>query len=365
MRVLFLVRENLTTHPGGDTVQVLQTAAALRTRGHDVTLSSAARPALTGHDVVHLFHLDRLWETVGWCRQLRHARVPAVLSTIYWPPDEFDRGGRRGWQGRLARLAGSGSYRTLRIAQRGLIDALRGGHWTRFDHRLLRFRSAVRYVFDTVRVLLPNSAAERDAIAAEFGAAPPAVIVPNAVDLDTFGPPAGADERAGRHGVLCVGRLEPRKNQLALIRALRDTDTPLTFIGQAGRYSRDYAEACRLAAGPLVTFAGPADAPRLRDAYRAAAVHACPSWYETPGLASLEAALCGCALVVTPGGSTREYFGDEAHYARPDDDASLGAAVAAALAAGPPPTLPTRVAAQYTWAATAAATEAAYQQAVC
>ena len=44
---------------------------------------------------------------------------------------------------------------------------------------------------------------------------------------------------------------------------------------------------------------------------------ALPSWFETPGLAALEAALAGCSVVITPFGSTREYFGDLVEYARP------------------------------------------------
>ena len=44
-----------------------------------------------------------------------------------------------------------------------------------------------------------------------------------------------------------------------------------------------------------------------------------PSLFETPGLASLEAAFCGCRLIVTTGGATREYFKDNALYVNPND----------------------------------------------
>ncbi|HQL53937.1 MAG TPA: glycosyltransferase family 1 protein, partial [Phycisphaerae bacterium] len=84
MRVLWLVRENLTRHPGGDTVQILQTAEALRRRGITVDLAHD-RDDLAGYDLVHLFHLDRLWENVGHAQRIRQAGLPAVLSTIYWP----------------------------------------------------------------------------------------------------------------------------------------------------------------------------------------------------------------------------------------------------------------------------------------
>jgi glycosyltransferase involved in cell wall biosynthesis len=135
-------------------------------------------------------------------------------------------------------------------------------------------------------------------------------------------------------GVLCVGRIEPRKNQLRLIEALRGTGVSLTLIGAAGRFNRAYERRCRRGADANVQFAGPQAPSELRRFYHAAHAHACVSWYETPGLASLEAALCGCALVLTPGGCTREYFGADAEYAQVDDPASICRAVEQALARG-------------------------------
>jgi glycosyltransferase involved in cell wall biosynthesis len=161
-----------------------------------------------------------------------------------------------------------------------------------------------------------------------------------------------------------VGRIEPRKNQLALITALRHSTIPLTLVGAAGRFSGAYERRCRAAAGTNVTFLGSQPAESLPRIYAAARVHACVSWYETPGLASLEAALCGCGLVLTPGGCTREYFGDEAAYARADDPASIRAAVEVALQRGPAPTLRARIAREFTWAEAARHTATAYQFAI-
>jgi len=211
-------------------------------------------------------------------------------------------------------------------------------------------------------VLLPNSRAEQQQIEACFGIARPAVIVPNAVDATLFGPPTGA--LPTRRGVLCVGRIEPRKNQFALIAALRGSGIPLTLVGQAGRFSGSYARRCQRAADANVQFVDAQPPAELRRFYHAAAVHACVSWYETPGLASLEAALCGCALVVTPGGCTREYFGDEAHYCEPDEPDSIREAVEDALSTEPSDALARRVAAEFTWSAAAARTLAAYEQAL-
>jgi glycosyltransferase involved in cell wall biosynthesis len=164
--------------------------------------------------------------------------------------------------------------------------------------------------------------------------------------------------------VLCVGRIEPRKNQLALIKALGDSRIPLTLVGQAGRFSGRYAERCRHAGGAEVRCVPHCAAAKLREFYCAARVHVSVSWYETPGLASLEAALCGCNLVVTPGGCTREYFGEDAHYCAPDDPRSIRAAVAAALAAEPKPGLAERVRREFNWDAAARGTLRGYELAL-
>src|SRR6185437_7691066 len=85
------------------------------------------------------------------------------------------------------------------------------------------------------------------------------------------------------------------------------------------------------------------DDPLLASAYAAARVFALPSWFETPGLAALEAALAGCAVVVTPNGCTREYFGPRVEYARPDRPAAIRAALARAWEHGPDPDLAAHV----------------------
>ncbi len=376
MRALWLVRRNLEQHPGGDTTQILSTAAALRQQGVEVTLAERPPRGADGFDVLHLWHLDRLWEHLPVCRVIRRHRTPAVLSTIYWPADEFDHAARRGLQGRLARALGSDAYRSLRVMQRAVLAAVDHASPASLlaNRGLLRgFRAAARELLASFRVILPNSAAEVDVLRSAFGSLPPVQIVPNAVDVDAFAPPSEPSQRAG---VLCVGRIEPRKNQLTLLRAFDAFDTPelsdvepaLTLVGGAGRFSGDYWRACRAAAGPRVRFVEHSTGAALRDLYHRAAVHVNVSWYETPGLASLEAAASGCRIVATPGGATREYLGDAAFWCQPNDVESIRAAIAQALAAGIDDSgmayLSDCVRKRYTWSAAAVATLRGYELAL-
>lgn len=362
MRALWLIRDDLTAQPGGDTTQILETAEGLRRLGVRVDLRADVRPSLGGYDVVHLFHLDRLWENEPHCRRIRAAGLPAVLSTIYWPADDYDRGGRGGLQGLLARTFGSDAYRSLRLVQRWAMGLPRQMRSASLSRPTWSFGRSARFCLQTMRAILPNSLAEQQIIERTLGVQRPAVVVPNAVS-DEFltDSPAGTESR---DGVLCAGRIEPRKNQLALIRALDGTGIPLTFIGEPGRFSRDYDAACRREAGENVCFIGRLAPLELREWYQRSRVHVCPSWYETPGLATLEAAACGCAVVATPGGCTREYLEDWAYYCEPDDPASIRSAVEQALAYGPREELRQRIQTQYTWAAAAERTLEAYRLAV-
>jgi glycosyltransferase involved in cell wall biosynthesis len=285
------------------------------------------------------------------------------LSPIYFSFSPYDRRGRTGLQGVLARRFGSRSYRTLRVVQRAALAAVREGDLSALDRHVLSFERGVRYVLDTVDALLPNSEIERFELGKRFEIRCPVTVVPNGVDSDTFNP--GPEEASNRRmGVLCVGRLQQRKNQLALIRALRASGISTRFVGRTGRFSRSYARRCRKEAGPEVSFLGHQPATRLCELYRTSQVHVSTSWFETPGLASLEAAACGCAVVVTRWGCTQEYFGEDAHYCDPDDLESIRTAVRVALAAPPAPGLAEHIGSTYSWEQAARRTVEAYRVAL-
>src|SRR5207237_9013780 len=121
-----------------------------------------------------------------------------------------------------------------------------------------------------------------------------------------------------------------------LIRAVRRLGRRLVLIGEAAPGYRAYAQECRRAGEDQVVWLGSLDHhdPLLASAYAAARVFALPSWFETPGLAALEAALAGCAVVVTPLGCAREYFGDRVEYVRPCGGAALARTIERAWKVG-------------------------------
>jgi glycosyltransferase involved in cell wall biosynthesis len=167
---------------------------------------------------------------------------------------------------------------------------------------------------------------------------------------------------------VCVGRFDARKNQLALVRALKSSSIPVVFIGTAGPNYRGYYERCRREAeGSLFQFLPGMPQHELAGAYAAAHMHVQASWLETPGLTNLEAGLSGCNLVLSDRGSVKEYFGDSVWCCEPDDMPSIRRATVAAFDAprGFHTDLPLRILQEYTWERSAGELHHVYRDVVC
>lgn len=340
MRSLIWVDRGYTSVPGGHRVQLDQTAKALRAAGIEVEISDDPQHDLTGVDVVH-----SLGASATMLRRARMTRLPVVLSTVY--SGKHYGLGHDGRLGRRARL-----NRNIRITA----SLWRRGSLTTAE-TLLAGLNETRTLFESADLLLPNSKGEALAISRELGVTTPMHVVPNGVDLATFSPPPTA---TAREGVLYVARIDPYKNQLALINALKGTGVPLTLVGAVHPHHEKYARDCR-AVAKGVRFLPPMPQRELASLYRQAAVHAMPSWFETTGLSSLEAAACGAQVVTTNRGHAAEYFADMAFYCSPDDVSGIRSAVMRAIDTPAPPALRERIATNYTWTAAAAATAEAYR----
>jgi glycosyltransferase involved in cell wall biosynthesis len=101
---------------------------------------------------------------------------------------------------------------------------------------------------------------------------------------------------------------------------------------------------------------------QLINYYCKAKVHALPSWFETTGLSSLEAAAMGCNIVITDKGDTVEYFGEDAFYCDPDSPQSIRSAVEQAAASNEKESLMNKIFTHFTWRQTAKQTLEAYQE---
>ena len=343
MRVAVLMKP--TEIPGGHLVQFRNTVSELRKLGVDVDTPEEAAFAPRDYDLVHVF-----WSDLSTLRRVRQAKKPVVVSTIYQSRDYlYGLDGIVRGVPRLRRKM-SASIGAIRRAMREktLDDA----------ERILMPITERRFLFETADLLLPNSNNEGRRVVDELGVSTPWVVVRNGFDKSVFHPPA---ENGSRSGVLLVARLEPRKNQMGLIRALRGTGIHLTITGYSHPHHPEYLNKCLKAGGDNVTYIAARDTQEIARLYQKARVHALPSWFETTGLASLEAAACGCAIVTTRRGDAEEYFGSRAQYCDPSDQRSIREAVEAAYEHGADQETQRYVASRYTWTHVAEQTLAAYK----
>ena len=90
---------------------------------------------------------------------------------------------------------------------------------------------------------------------------------------------------------------------------------------------RAYYHQCRELAGENVHFIDHLPQEELIQYYQKAKVHVLPSWFETCGLSTLEAAAMHCNIVITDKGFAHEYFNDCAFYCDPSSPSSILGAI--------------------------------------
>lgn len=129
--------------------------------------------------------------------------------------------------------------------------------------------------------------------------------------------------------VLCVGTLEPRKNQTRLVEAfarIYDSQVKLILVGGKGWfYDELFARVEALGLSNKVIFPGYVTNDELPLWYNAATILAYPSLYEGFGMPVLEAQACGTPVLTSNVSSLPEAAGNAASMVDPCDVEALAA----------------------------------------
>ncbi|HHL39840.1 MAG TPA: glycosyltransferase [Deltaproteobacteria bacterium] len=318
MRVIFNTYPVAFDCPGGGEIQLCSTRSAVEAAGVEVLLYDQWRPRLDDADLVHYFSVQG--GSMNFCSHVKRRGLPLVISPIIWLGRDRD------------------SYPL----------------------------GEIRDLLHLADMILPNSAAEAGLLR-EFFSLPEEkfTVTHNGVDRSFAAEvaPALFRERFGIEGpfVFNAANVEPRKNQLSLVRALKGTGMRLVIAG--GVRDRAYFEACMAEGGGFTAYVGRIahEDDLLKSAYGGCELFVLPSLLETPGLSALEAAAAGARLVVTAVGSAREYFGDEAVYVDPYDVDDIRRGIGEGLARERGGALRRLVTERYTWENTAAEVVSAYE----
>ncbi len=320
MRIAFITRSTLYEVPGGDTIQVMQTVKYLKKSGTDASIFLTNSPIdYSGYD---LFHFSNITRPSDILFHLSRIKKPFVISPILIDYSEYDRQYRKGLAGLVLKRFRRGANEYIKTLSRWIKgnDSLQSKEYLWKGQQ-----NSIREILKKAAALLPGTETEYQTLSKLYDIEKKYTVVPNGVDPSLF----HTDEQTDKDNklVICAARIEGIKNQLNLIKALNDTSYTLMLIGSPAPNQKKYYEECRKIASKNVFFYNYMPQEVLTCYYKAAKVHALPSWFETCGLSSLEAAAMGCNIVITEKGYTRDYFGDDAFYCNPADPASIYAAI--------------------------------------
>lgn len=357
MKVLFIARSTLFTVFGGDTVQIESTAKYLRKEG--VTVDVRLTHETINYDNYDLLHFFNIIRPADILKHIRKSKKPFVVSTIFVDFSEYEKGNRKGAAGWITNIFSADQLEYVKSIARWIKN---GEPIQSFEYLVNGHRRSVRSVASKASMLLPNSLNEYERFKTRYRMERPFKVIYNAIDRDVFSNRSSAGGKARNEKlVLCAARIEGQKNQLNLIKALNNTAYTLYLIGKPAPNHIAYYEACKRIAAGNIHFLGFTTQDKLAQLYKEAKVHVLPSWNETCGLSSLEAAYNGCNIVVTDKGDTVEYYGDHAWYCDPADPASIFEAVDKAAKSSYDIQLFQKIEATFNWTRAALDTLSAYK----
>ncbi|MDP3791503.1 MAG: glycosyltransferase [Candidatus Omnitrophota bacterium] len=307
IRVAFFVYPSAFQNIGGGEILLLKTREYLEKEGIYCKLFDMWNDKLDDFDILHV--IGAVKDCLGLMKTAKNKGVKIVLDPVFF--STFQRA-----------LYEQGSMKSKMIScVRHLTKVL-------FPY----FPSGRRRMLLLADALVPNSYIEKRQLERLFLIDGKKMhVIPNCVDKSF----AEGDRNIfiSKYGikkfVLSVGRIEPRKNQLNLIRALKGFEVPLVIIGSPVSDYKDYYDKCKSQGGGNVVFIerlGHED-PLLKSAYNTCACFVSQGWFETPGLAALEAGLAGAKIATTDKGCTKEYFHGFAEYFNPANPADIRRAV--------------------------------------
>jgi glycosyltransferase involved in cell wall biosynthesis len=295
-------------------------------------------------DLVHFFSICDIDRIYSFAERAWQQGVSSVLTPNYWSQYEFL------FETHLSLLQRTAKLIFSRLTAMSLFEKC-----VRTQNRLTWRKQ--KDLLQKCQFIWPNSEAEQAQLMDEYELddAKHFSVVHGGVsasEIDRVSPTEFALQYGIRDFLLCVARFEDRNNQLGLIQALRRTDMPIVFMGTVSSCQQGYLQECQRAArklnGRVLFIHECQSASMVYSAMKNARVHVTPSWWENTCLSGLNAALCGCNVLMTNRSPWLEYFGDAGRVCDPANQELLRQAVLHAYAVEKAPRLAEKIRSQFT-----------------
>lgn len=357
MKVLLVNRKDAYDKFGGDTVQMCNTQKELKKIGIecDIALGEQEESFYSKYDIIHIFNIQTEKFTLKEAKKVKKLSKLLVVSPIWWS-----------YQKLMNDIDNHHCSKKVKFASKvlGKKNVMLLKEFNEKRRNLKR-----KKILDMSNLILPNSIMEVEDLKNTFKEdySDKCKVIYNGVE-DKF---INANN-IKFNDELCdlglrefsyvtqVGRGEVEKNTLLTIRACNSLKIPLVIVGQFTDVI--YEELCKKEAiNGQVYFLGRKNADEIIEINKYSKAHILPSYRETPGLSSLEAAVLGCNIVTTIVGSTKEYFEDYVFYCDPNDYNSIKTSIELAWGKEKNKELSNFVSNKYTWKNAAEQTKNAYE----
>jgi glycosyltransferase involved in cell wall biosynthesis len=392
MKILMVGRPELFEHYGGDRIQIENTVKELQKLGADVEISTDLNVDMKPFDIIHVFQLDWNPSCYFFIKKAKKLHKPIVFSPIHHKLSEVERFEKEyafdfrrlsGWiiRNQFHRDLVKDLYRSILYPGKFPITAFSMFYGmkkmykealsmsdlicvqTKIEAIDLENVFDIHFKWEIVLNGVSDSFLQREDPGLQPGdesvsfhpqeKTRPWTLVQGTSFLTS---PNNSNLVGLKDYLLCVGRIEPRKNQLNVIKAvqlLRDEthkDLQLVLIGaksQNKHFEYTWLVNKELNRCSWIKHISHIDYINMPLVYKYASVGISASWFETTGLTSLEALICG-ANAVASGEQPKEYLGDYAYYCDPGNVISIKNAVKQAYNSSRP-VLPEEFKKRYTW----------------
>jgi glycosyltransferase involved in cell wall biosynthesis len=322
MKVLFCVRHNFHSSPGGAQVQILKTKEYLQKLEVECDITTTPYNInYNKYDILHLTDLTWVYDNIIYLEEIKKQNFKGkkVLSTIYWSFDDYASNGAPFFQKLVFKIFGINGFEFSKALAKYILK-----REPIYTYGLKKsYIEIQKEIVQNIDWFLPNAESEMRVLnnRLELNLENYSVI-PNAIDTIVFDEiKAKNNIKKNNNLIIFVARIDARKNQLGFLESMMETKYKIRFIGNVGPNSKKYMQKLSILARKRgnVEFISHISQEEVFLHMLEAKIHVLTSWIETPGLVSLEAAYAGCNIVVSDKGSVRDYFKDYAYYCVLDD----------------------------------------------